>query len=75
MFRRREGRYGDVELERALEALCPGQLCGFGRLALVRTVRWVGRVGLWARGLRGLPGTTCRARPGPLNLLFGANTP
>jgi hypothetical protein len=34
-----------VEFKRAFKALGPGQWRGFGRLALVRTVRWVGRVG------------------------------
>ena len=29
-----ERAYGDIELERPLESLCPGQLCGFGRFWL-----------------------------------------
>ena len=29
-----ERAYGDIELERPLESLCPGQLCGFSRFWL-----------------------------------------
>ena len=41
-----QGAHGDVELERAFKALGPGQSRGFGRLVLVWTARWVGRVRL-----------------------------
>ena len=45
-----ERAYGDIELERAFKALGPGQSREFGRLVLVWTARWVGRVmlvGAW----------------------------
>ena len=48
-----ERAYGDIELERPLESLCPGQLCGFGRFWLacpVRKIRGGGLRGVFFAG-------------------------